>query len=169
MWNKHDDPLGSAQPDSASKETPDLASLGDALVQSLMDDQLKKGNVASVPQKAPAEARTPSVPAPSMKTYVEAVEEFTKSANALIEQLPLLTKTRAAYEEALRASAEMRKMLDAGEENLRSLMTQLDQGLSVQGLSAQGFEPVAEKKISESKKVERMTGTDPARRTVRWP
>jgi hypothetical protein len=165
MWNKHDDPQGSAQPDSASKETPDLASLGDALVQSLMDEQFKKGNIAAIPQKVPAEDLNPSVPAPSMKTYIEAVEEFTKNAHGLIEQLPLLTKTRAAYEEAMRASAEMRKMLDAGEENLRSLMTQLDQGLSVQG-----FEHVAEKKIPEpTKKVERITGTDPARRTVRWP
>jgi len=164
MWNKHDDPHGSAQPDSASKETPDLAALGDALVQSLMDDQFKKGNVAAVPQKVPAEDHNPALPAPSMKTYIEAVEEFTKNAHGLIEQLPLLTKTRAAYEVAMRASAEMRKMLDAGEDNLRSLMTQLDQGLSVQG-----FEQVAEKKIPEPTKVERMTGTDPARRTVRWP
>jgi hypothetical protein len=37
MWKKQDDAVG-AQPDFASKQTPDLALLGDALVQSIVND-----------------------------------------------------------------------------------------------------------------------------------
>jgi len=44
MWKKLQDDALNSQTDSASKENPDLASLGDALVQSLVNDQFKKGN-----------------------------------------------------------------------------------------------------------------------------
>ncbi len=44
-----------------------------------------------------------------MATYSEAVDEFTKNASVLIEQLPLLSKARDAYEQAMKASAELRK------------------------------------------------------------
>jgi hypothetical protein len=85
-----------------------------------------------------------------MKTYTGAVDEFTKNANALIEQLPLLTKARAAHEEAMRASAEIRKVLDAEEQNLRTLMTRLERGLSVHDAK-----PTPDKKSPEPAKVER--------------
>ncbi len=163
MWKKNDGPDG-ALPDSASNETPDLASLGDALVQSLMDGQFKKGNIAVVPQKVLSEDHSSPLPSLSMKTYTGAVDEFTKNATALIEQLPLVTKARAAYEKAMRANAEMRKVLDADE--LRTLMTQLEQALSVHSAKPA---PDADKKNPEPARVDRMTGTDPARRAVRWP
>ena len=83
----------------------------------------------------------------------------------LIEQLPLLIKTRAAYEEAMRASAEIRKILDAEEQNLRTLMTQLEEGLSVHDSKA-----VPDKKGPEPARVERMGGTaEGARRAIQWP
>ena len=164
MWKKQDDAVG-AQPDFASKQKPDFSSLGDALVDSLMTDQFKKGNFAVVPQKVLAEDHNQPLPSPAMKTYTEAVNEFTKNATAFIEQLPLLTRARGAYEEAMRASAEMRKVLDAGEENLRSLMTQLEQGVNVHGVR-----PAPDKKDSEPARVERMSGTDGgAGRATRWP
>ena len=163
MWKKNDGPNG-ALPDSASKDTPDLASLGDELVQSLMDEQFKKGNIAVVPQTVLSEDQTSRLPSISMKTYTGAVDEFTKNATALIEQLPLITKARAAYEKAMRANAEMRKVLDADEQNLRTLMTQLEQALSVHGAKPA---PDADKK--NSARVDKMTGTDPAHRAVRWP
>jgi hypothetical protein len=165
MWNKKDGPNG-ALPDSASNETPDLASLGDALVQSLMDEQFKKGNIAVVPQKVLSEDHSSPLPSLSMKTYTGAVDDFTKNATALIEQLPLITKARAAYEKAMRANAEMRQVLDADEQNLRTLMTQLEQALSVHSAKPA---PDADKKNPEPARVERMTGTDPARRADRWP
>jgi exonuclease VII small subunit len=64
-----------------------------------------------------------------MATYSEAVDEFTKNANVLMEQLPRLSQARDAYEQAMKASAELRRELDAGDEHLRSLMSYLEQAL----------------------------------------
>jgi len=164
MWKKQDDAMG-AQPDFASKERPDLASLGDALVESLVDDQFKKENFAVVPQKVLAEVHHEPSWSSTMTTYIGAVNEFTKNATAFIEHLPLLTKARGAYEEATRASAEMRKVLDSGEESLRTLMTQLEQGVSIQPVK-----PAPDKKNPEPAKVERMRLPDEAGgRATRWP
>ena len=154
-----------AQPDFASKERPDLASLGDALVESLVNDQFKKGNFAVVPQKVLAEVHHEPSSSSTMTTYIGAVNEFTRNATAFIEQLPLLTKARDAYEQATKASAELRKVLDAGEENLQTLMTQLEQGVSIQGVNL-----APDKKNPEPAKVERMRGTDEGEgRALRWP
>jgi exonuclease VII small subunit len=164
MWKKQDDAVG-AQPDFASKQRPDLASLGDALVESLVNDQFKKGNLAVVPQKVLTEDHHQPLSSSTMTTYIGAVNEFTENATALIEQLPLLSQARGAYEEAMRASAETRKFLDAGEETLRTLMTQLEQGVSIQPV-----EPAPDKKNPEPAKVERMRGTDQGGgRAHRWP
>ena len=163
MWKKQDDV--DAQPEFPSKQTSDLASLGDALVESLMNNHSKKGNLAVVPQKVLAEDPNQPLPSPTMKTYTEAVNEFTKTATAFIEQLPLLTKARGAYEEALRASAEMRKVLDASDENLRTLMTQLEQRVNLHEVKS-----ATDKKNPEPAKVERMRGTDEGGgRSFRWP
>ncbi len=153
------------QPESAlSKQIPDLTSLGDALVESLRNDPFEKGNFAAVPQKVLAEDHNQPLPSPTMKTYTEAVNEFTKNATAFIDQLPLLTKARGAYEEAMRASAEMRKVLDAGDKNLRALMTQLEQGVNIHGVK-----PAPDKKNPEPAKVERMRGTDEGGgRATKW-
>jgi hypothetical protein len=165
MWNKNDNPHGGTQPELASEEKPDLAALGDALVQSLLNDEFKKGNLAVVPQRVLSEDQSSPSPSASMKTYTGAVDEFTKNANAFIEQLPLLTNARAAYEEAMRARAEIRKVLDAEEQNLRTLMTELERGLSVHDAK-----PAPDKKSPEPAKVERMGGTaEGARRAVQWP
>jgi len=164
MWKKQDDAVG-AQPDFASKERPDLTSLGDALVESLVNDQFKKENFAVVPQKVLAEDHHEPSSSSTMTTYIGAVNEFTRNATAFIEQLPLLTKARDAYEQAMKASAELRKVLDAGEENLRTLMTQLEQGVSIQRVKL-----APDKKNPEPAKVERMRGTDQGEgRALRWP
>ena len=154
MWKKQDDAVG-AQPDVAPNQTPELASLGDALVESLMNDPIRKRNSTVGPQKVLAEDHNQPLPSPAMQTYTEAVIEFTKNATAFIEHLPLLTKARAAYEEAMRASAEMRKVLDAGDENLRTLINQLEQGVNLHGMK-----PAPDKKNPESAKVERIRVTD---------
>jgi hypothetical protein len=162
MWKKQDDAVG-AQPEFAS-QMPDLKSLGAALIESLKHNRDKKGNFAVGPQKVLAEDHHQPSSSPTMTTYTEAVNEFTKNATAFIDQLPLLTKARGAYEEAMRASAELRKVLDAGEENLRTLMTQLEQGVSIQPVK-----PAPDKKNPEPAKVERMRGTDEGGgRAVRW-
>jgi hypothetical protein len=91
----------------------------------------------------------------TMTTYTEAVNEFTKNATAFIEQLPLLTKARDSYEQAMRARAELREVLDAGEKNLRTLVTQLEQAVNVYGVK-----PAPDKKNPQPAKVEAITGTD---------
>jgi hypothetical protein len=164
MWKKQDDAMG-AQPDFARNQTPEVSSLGDALVESLMNDPNKKGNFTVGPQKVLAEDHNQPLPSPTMQTYTEAVIEFTKNATAFIEHLPLLTKARAAYEEAMSASREMRKVLDAGDENLRTLISQMEQGVNLHGMK-----PASDKKSPESAKVERMRGTDEGGgRATKWP
>jgi hypothetical protein len=154
VWKKQDDAVG-GQPELPSKQTPDLASLGDAPGESLMNDQFKKGNFAVVPPKVLTEDPNQPLPSPTMKTYTEAVNEFTKNATAFIEQLPLLTKARDSYEQAMRARAELREVLDAGEKNLRTLVTQLEQAVNVYGVK-----PAPDKKNPQPAKVEAITGTD---------
>jgi len=159
MWKKRDEAVG-APPDFASNQAPDLASLGNALIESLIDEQSKTRNSAVVPQDVVAEDNTPPLPSPTMKTYTDAVNEFTKHATAFIEQLPLLTKARGAYEQAVSARAEMRKVLDADEETLRNLMAQLEQGVK----------PAPDKKNPEAAKVETTRGSDEGeRRVLAWP
>jgi hypothetical protein len=182
MGKKLDDAVG-AQPEFASEQTPDLKSLRAVLMESLMEQE--KGNLAVGSQKVldedhqkelealrvvaklfrdeedrDREAAQPTLTGqPSslatMTTYTEAVNEFTKNATAFIEQLPLLTKARDSYEQAMRARAELREVLDAGEKNLRTLVTQLEQAVNVYGVK-----PAPDKKNPQPAKVEAITGTD---------
>jgi|SRR5271167_857353 len=93
-----------------------------------------------------------------MATYVDAVEEFRESATAFIQHLNLLAQARDAYQQAMTASAELRAVLDSGDENLRTLMTQLEQALDLHTGT-----PVSDKKKPEPVKVEAIkTGTDGA-------
>ena len=164
MWKKQEGAEGT-QPELPSTQTPDLASLGDPPEESLMNDQFKKENFAVVPQKVLAEVHHDPSWSSTMTTYIGAVNEFTKNATAFIEQLPLLTRARDAYEEAMRTSAEMRKFLDASDENLRSLMTQLEQRVNLHQVKQ-----ATDKKNPEPAKVERMRGTDQGEgRARRWP
>jgi hypothetical protein len=163
MWKKQD--AEGAQPESPSKQRPDVASLRDARAESLMNEDLQKVDFAVVSQQVLTADSNQPLPSPTMKTYTEAVKEFTKNATAFIEQLPLLTKAQGAYEEAMRASTEMRKVLDASDENLRTLMTQLEKRINLQE-----FKSAADKKPPEPARVERMTGTDESgSRGSRWP
>jgi hypothetical protein len=92
-----------------------------------------------------------------MATYMDAVEEFRESATAFIQQLNLLAQARDAYQQAMTASAELRSVLDAGDDNLRTLMTQLDQALDLHT-----GKPATDKKRPELVKVEVKTGTESA-------
>jgi hypothetical protein len=67
---------------------------------------------------------------PTLATYTEAVNKFTKSAHAFMEHVHLLTEARDAYEEAMSASTMLRRSLDTGDQSLRSLMTQLEEVVS---------------------------------------
>lgn len=84
-----------------------------------------------------------------MSTYVGAVEDFRKSATAFMQHVDLLVQARDAYQQAMTASAELRTVLDAGDENLRVLMTQLEQALNLHMAK-----PVLDRKKPEPVKVE---------------
>jgi exonuclease VII small subunit len=68
-----------------------------------------------------------SQPTPTMAMYTEAMDKFTKSATAFMQHVHLLNEARDAYQEAVSASSAMRRSLDAGDQVLRSLMSQLEQ------------------------------------------
>ena len=155
MWKKQEDAVGT-QPEFASKQMPEfLGSDGDALIKAYRDRQDEKGKVAVGPQKVFTEGQDQPSPPVTMATYTEAVNEFTKNATAFIEQLPLLTKARDAYEQAMKASVELRKILDAGEEDLRTFMSQMEQVVSVHV-----GKPAPDKKKPELVKVEAIRETD---------
>jgi hypothetical protein len=92
-------------------------------------------------------------PPVTLGAYTEAVNKFTKSASAFIEHLPLLADARRAYEEASRASAELRRVLDAGDENLRALMSHLEQMANVHFLGAPAAKAGAEGRNAEPSKL----------------
>jgi hypothetical protein len=164
MWKKQDD-AEDAQPEFAPKQRTDMASLGDALAKSLTNNTVPKEDFPVVSEKVVAGDSNQLLPSTTMKTYTELVKEFTKNATAFIEQLPLLTKARAAYEEAMKASAEMRKVLDTNDRDLRTLMTQLEQKTNLQD-----FESFTDKRPPEAAKVETMRATHESRdRALRWP
>lgn len=105
------------------------------------------------PQRVFAEA-PPSTPV-SMAAYTEAVNEFTRNATAFIEHVPLLTKARDAYDKAMKANAEVRKVLDKSEEDLRALMNHLIQVLNSNVVTA-----APDKKRPEPTPVETLRGND---------
>lgn len=105
------------------------------------------------PQRVFSEAQ-PSTPV-SMAAYTEAVNEFAKNATAFIEHVPLLTKARDAYDKAMKANAEVRKVLDKGEEDLRALMNHL-----IQVLNSNVVMVAPDKKRPEPTQLETMRGAD---------
>jgi hypothetical protein len=105
------------------------------------------------PQRVFAEAQ-PSTPV-SMAAYTEAVNEFTRNATAFIEHIPLLTKARDAYDKAMKANAEVRKVLDKGEEDLRALMNHL-----IQVLNSNVVMVAPDKKRPEPTQLETLRGND---------
>jgi exonuclease VII small subunit len=65
-----------------------------------------------------------------MATYVDAAEEFGRSAKEFQQHVKLLPQAWNAYQQAMTASAELRAVLDNADETLRVLMNQLEQALS---------------------------------------
>ena len=105
------------------------------------------------PQRVFAEAQ-PSTPV-GMAAYTEAVTEFTRNATAFIEHIPLLTNARAAYDKAMKSSAEVREVLDKGEEDLRALMHHL-----IQVLNSNVAMVLPDKKRPEPTQLETIRGAD---------
>jgi hypothetical protein len=165
MWNKHSDAEAAAQPESTPEQSDASRLLGDVLSRSSSTNDDVQKHSAAASDEVPTKGSNQPFTSPTVNTYTEAVKEFTANATAFIEQLPLLTKARAAYEQAMRASTEMRKALDTSDENLRTLMTQLEQQVEVRELKSP-----KDKKPPEAAKVERLKSTEEGGgRAFRWP
>jgi len=96
-------------------------------------------------------------PMPSWAMYAEAMNKFTRSATAFIEQVHLLTEARTAYQEAMVVGTDLRNRLEAGDKTLRDLMTQLEQFVS-----AHSGEPPLDGKKPELVKGENTRTSDQA-------
>ena len=136
MWKKLEN-FASSRTDADPNQAPNL---NDALDSDSLEDPWLVGKQDADPefegnphneiapeQPAIPQPQVEQAPPATLGAYTEAVKKFTKSASAFIEQLPLLAEAREAYEQATRASMELRKVLDSGDENLRTLMTHLEQ------------------------------------------
>jgi hypothetical protein len=88
-------------------------------------------------------------PAPTLATYTEAMNEFTRSATAFMDHVHLLTAARDAYEDAMTTSRALRNSLDASDQTLRALMIQMEQVIN-----AHLGEAAPEKERPEPLKVE---------------
>jgi hypothetical protein len=65
-----------------------------------------------------------------MATYVDAADEFGRSAKEFLQHVHLLPQAWNAYQQAMAASAELRTVLDTGDETIRILMAQLEQAIN---------------------------------------
>jgi hypothetical protein len=145
MWKNVNNGVAT-QPEFASQPAPKtLSSAGKLLNEPLVGLQ------------AVGENEDPSSTTATMTTYAEAVNEFTKNATECIGFLPLISKARDGYEQATRASEQLRKVLDAGEENLRTVMAQLEQVINVHMPKS-----VGDGKRPEPAKIEAIRGNNKA-------
>jgi hypothetical protein len=126
MWKNQDDAASMPREFDSKQMSKSPSEMEDEGV--YLDNLSEQGRSKVGPQRVFAEAQ-PSTPV-GMAAYTEAVNEFTRNATAFIEHVPLLTKARDAYDNAMKASAEVRKVLDKGEEDLRALMNHLAQVLN---------------------------------------
>ena len=77
----------------------------------------------------PMQVETQSTQTEAMARYTDALDQFRKAATAFLQHVDLLAQARNAYEQAMMSSAELRNVLDPGDETLRGLMTQLEQSV----------------------------------------
>ena len=68
----------------------------------------------------------------NISRYREAVEEFSTNAAEFLKYIPMLVKTRDAYQRAMSISSEVRKILDTGDETLRRMMSEIEEAVNVQ-------------------------------------
>jgi exonuclease VII small subunit len=85
----------------------------------------------------------------TMAAYVAAVDKFSQAATSFMQHVELLNQARNAYQQAMTASAELRAILNTGDETLRGFMSQLEQSVT-----DQMSRPAVEKKKPETAKVE---------------
>jgi hypothetical protein len=102
----------------------------------------------------------------SITAYREAVEEFSTNASEFLKCIPMLVKTREAYQRSMSISSEMRQILDTGDETLQKMMRQIEQAVNVQ-LGSQPEKKKPEVVKAEAAKPMQDTGTGTNLFTVR--
>jgi hypothetical protein len=155
MWKKLDN-AGRAPLEfgSNSNNEPTPESISDMLMGTYAESEAELTDPPANQRTAPPEPQGQQLSPATLATYTEAVSKFTKNATALLGYLPLLADAREAYEQAMKASMELRKILDSGDENLHSLMTQLEQMVNTTTFSIHGGKAGLERKRFEPQKVE---------------
>lgn len=68
----------------------------------------------------------------ALADYEEAVKEFSACATEFLQHIPVLTKARDAYRLAMLVSAQVRDILDRGDETLRDFMAQMEHAIHFQ-------------------------------------
>ena len=99
----------------------------------------------------------------ALTAYEEAVKEFSTCATEFLQHISLLTKTRDAYQRAILVSAEVRDILDRGDETLRNFMARIEQAINFQPDSAASDEKKPEAAKVETIKQESGEKADAAR------
>ncbi|MGA7622180.1 MAG: hypothetical protein WCA91_01250, partial [Candidatus Acidiferrales bacterium] len=67
-----------------------------------------------------------------LAAYEEALKDFSASATEFLKYIRLLTKARDAYQRAIKASTQLREILDGGDETVRNFMTQIQEAVTFQ-------------------------------------
>jgi hypothetical protein len=173
MWKKLDE--ANSRSGSSSNQAPEMSeeSISEMLMGAIRDSNLgheKELPQADLQEKSKTEVaglQPQPISASTLGAYTEAVKKFTKSATAFIECLPLLSEAREAYEEATRASTELRKVLDSGDENLHALMNQLAQMANAQLVNAPMLKSISDRKKPEPSKLEAMQVIEEARAKIK--
>ena len=167
MWKKLDTTASSSS-ETGSPAPENTQDTIDEMLMGIIRNN-HRGTESSLPESQPESAAVQQeqvqqqLSSATLDAYTQAVRKFTKSASAFIECLPLLTEARAAYEEAAKASSELRKVLDSGDDNLRALMNQLQQMAGVQIGDGSTFKLISDRKKPEPIKVENPQGNEEAR------
>ena len=78
------------------------------------------------------EFETPETVRGNIAAYRAAVEDFSKHASEFLKCVPMLVETRGAYQRAMSISAEVRKVLDTGDDTLQKLMKQIEDAVVTQ-------------------------------------
>jgi len=177
MWKKLENYAGSRLESSSNQgsdtsHSPDYnaESVDDRLLQAIRKDERDEREdqqfedvpqpEVSAPQAEAAEPQPQKASPETLGAYTDAVKKFTRSASAFIEHLPLLAEAREAYEEASRASTELRKVLDSGDENLRTLMAHLEQMANVHLVNVPVVKSISDRKKPEPSKLAPVRGNE---------
>ena len=157
MWKEQHD-AGNTPLEVASAELPELSA--EALVEIVTgtrdaDRQKLKSEDNLQTEEEKFQKRMEPVALPTMSTYTDALNKFTKNATEFIEHLPLLAEARDAYVQAMKASKELRHVLDSGDQKLQTLMIRMERMANINIL-----ESTVERKKPEGFKIEPIRATD---------